>query len=233
MGANRLTGPGAGSEKYDLLTAMAVAGLSGTPTHQSTMLRLIAVITARYNWARDELSVGQREMAAMWSVDERTVKREIKRMIQAALLVQKRPGVRGRVAVYRLNIAEVCKLSEPVWRRVGPDFAERMDLRLPKTDETVVRVDFQARTTLGQGAASEPWNRVLDRLAIESPTAVAAWFSKLKVAAKTESRMSLQAPTKFIAQYVQAHLMPTLAEAIRVELGPVLRVEVLPPGQGH
>jgi hypothetical protein len=231
MGANRLTGPGAGSEKYDLLTALAVAGLSGNPTHQATMLRLIALVTARYNWANDELSVGQREMAAMWSVDERTVKREIKRMTTAELLLQKRAGVRGRVAVYRLNVAQVYRLSEPVWRKVGPDFAERMDQRIPRPAvpaETVVRVDFQTRSQ-PKDAATGSWQRVLRRLEDESPTSVAAWFSKLRLVAQTDNRVTLQAPTKFIAQYVQTHLLPMLTAAARAELGAGVAIDLLSP----
>lgn len=231
MGANKLTGPGAGSEKYDVLTALAVAGLSGSPQQQSTMMRLIALVTARYNWSSDELSVGQREMAAMWSVDERTVKREIKRMTTAELLLQKRAGVRGRVAVYRLNLAQVYKLSEPVWRKVGPDFADRMDQRSPKAvaqTEKVVRVDFQARgphRDLPMGA----WAQVLQRLDAESPTSVAAWFSKLRVVAQSEDRLSLQASTKFIAQYVQTHLLMMLSAAIRAEMGAGVIVDLTAP----
>jgi hypothetical protein len=231
MGANRLTGPGAGSEKYDLLTALAVAGLSGSPTHQATMLRLIALVTARYNWANDELSVGQREMAAMWSVDERTVKREIKRMTTAELLLQKRAGVRGRVAVYRLNVAQVYRLSEPVWRKVGPDFADRMDQRIPRPAvpaETVVRVDFQTRSQ-PKDVATGSWQRVLRRLEGESPTSVAAWFSKLLLVAQTDNRVTLQAPTKFIAQYVQTHLLPMLTAAARAELGAGVAIDLLSP----
>jgi hypothetical protein len=231
MGANRLTGPGAGSEKYDLLTALAVAGLSGSPTHQATMLRLIALVTARYNWANDELSVGQREMAAMWSVDERTVKREIKRMTTAELLLQKRAGVRGRVAVYRLNVAQVYRLSEPVWRKVGPDFADRMDQRIPRPAvpaETVVRVDFQTRSQ-PKDVATGSWQRVLSRLEGESPTSVAAWFSKLLLVAQTDNRVTLQAPTKFIAQYVQTHLLPMLTAAARAELGAGVAIDLLSP----
>lgn len=231
MSANRLTGPGAGSEKYDLLTAMAVAGLSGSPQHQSTMLRLIALVTARYNWANDELSVGQREMAAMWSVDERTVKREIKRMTTAELLLQKRAGVRGRVAVYRLNLAQVYKLSEPVWRRVGPDFADRMDQRSPKAEtptDKVVRVDFQTRSPQRDGPTGA-WQRVLQRLEADNPTAVATWFSKLRVMTQADDRLALQAPTKFIAQYVQTHLAPLLAAAVRAELGASVEIVLSAP----
>ena len=131
MDAKRYTGPQAGSQKYDLLTALSVAGLSGSPGFQTSMLRLVALVTARYNWGRNELTVGQREMARLWSVDERTVKREIKRLTAASILLQLRPGVRGRVAAYRLNIAEIHRLSAPVWDRVGPDYADRMAQQAP------------------------------------------------------------------------------------------------------
>ncbi len=231
MGANRLTGPGAGSEKYDVLTAIAVAGLSGSPQQQSTMLRLIALITARYNWAMDELSVGQREMAAMWSVDERTVKREVKRMTTAQLLLQKRAGVRGRVAVYRLNLAQLYSLSEPVWRKVGPDFADRMDQRSPKPappDAKVVHIDFQARS-LQKDSGTDGWQRVLSHLHDQSPTSVAAWFSKLQVVTQADDHLALRAPTKFIAQYVQTHLLTMLTGAVHAELGRMVAVEVSGP----
>lgn len=229
MGANTLTGPGAGSEKYDLLTAMAVAGLSGSPQQLATMMRLIALITARYNWTTNELTVGQREMASMWSVDERTVKREIKRMTQAELLLQKRAGVRGRVAAYRLNITEIYKLSEPVWRRVGPDFAERMDQRVPKTAETVIKVDFQSRPAQLIVEASNPWNRVLNRLESDNAAFVAAWFSKLKFLSKTDTCLSLQAPSRFVAQYVQTHLMIALTNAVSSEFCGAVEVRIGAP----
>jgi len=50
------------------------------------MLRLISVVTARYNWRNDELSIGQRDMARLWAVNERTVKREMKRLTEANIL---------------------------------------------------------------------------------------------------------------------------------------------------
>ena len=96
MNPLRLTGPEAGVIKYDLLTALSVAGLNGSPTLQTSLMRLIAAVTSRYNWRADELSVGQRDLARMWSVNERTVKREIKRLTDAQLLICTRGGVRGR-----------------------------------------------------------------------------------------------------------------------------------------
>jgi len=76
----KLTGPQAGSLKYDLLTALSVVGLHGSPTLQCSMLRLSAMVTARYNWRLDEISIGQAELARIWGVNERTVKREMKRL---------------------------------------------------------------------------------------------------------------------------------------------------------
>lgn len=93
----RLAGPGAGAEKYDILTALAVKGLSSSGTLQTSILRLVALVTARYNWARGEMAIGQREMAALWSVDERTAKRETRRLIDTGFLVLKVRGVKGRV----------------------------------------------------------------------------------------------------------------------------------------
>jgi len=85
MDSRRVTGAGAGAVKYDILTALTVTGLNGTGGEAVSMARLIAVITARYNWRLDELSMGQREMAMLWGVGDRTVKREVKRWLEEGL----------------------------------------------------------------------------------------------------------------------------------------------------
>ena len=80
MHSLRPTGRGASSRKYDILTALGAFALRGSKHEQRRMLRFMLLITARYNWRRDRLSVGQREIAMMWSCDERTVKREMARL---------------------------------------------------------------------------------------------------------------------------------------------------------
>lgn len=227
MDAKKLTGPKAGSLKYDLLTTLAVAGLHGSPGFQTSMLRLTALVTARYNWRLDEVSVGQRDMARMWCVNERTVKREIKRLTAASILICKRQGVRGRVGAYRLNYAEIYRQSQAVWAMVGPDFEERMAEFVPEVGTSVVKVDF------GGGAAvevEEPvgktpgWRHVLRRLKERSPNLYANWYSNLQLERADEGVMYLQAPTKFVARYVETHLMTELVGAIEAELGPVERI---------
>ncbi|WP_171182288.1 DnaA N-terminal domain-containing protein [Ruegeria sp. HKCCD8929] len=228
MEPKRFTGPHAGSQKYDLLTAISVAGLNGTNGFQCSMMRLIALITARYNWRSDELTVGQREMARLWSVDERTVKREIKRLTERRILLQLRPGVRGRVAAYRLNCSEIYRLSEPVWCNVGPDFASRMEMQNPEPAQKVVHVKF------GQQAADAsepeelrevgPWGRVLSRLLESEAALFRNWFSELKFVGTEGPSIILRAPNKFVAQYVQTHYLRPLLGAIQLEFGSIRRV---------
>lgn len=235
MTPKRYTGPQAGSQKYDLLTALSVAGLNGSPGFQTSMLRLVALVTARYNWARNELTVGQREMARLWSVDERTVKREIKRLTQAAILLQLRPGVRGRVAAYRLNIAEIFRLSAPVWQRVGPDFAERMEAQAPQpAPQTVTTVDFAGATQEaseapasdtagGQGGA---WARTLARLAALEPALHRSWFLSLKPGDCIGGVLTLRAASEFQARYVQTHHQALLLGTARLEYPDLRRIEI-------
>lgn len=230
MDAKRFTGPQAGSHKYDILTALSVAGLNGKPGFQTSMLRLVALVTARYNWTRDELTVGQREMARLWSVDERTVKREIKRLTAAEVLLQLRPGVRGRVAAYRLNIAEIHRLSQPVWDRVGPDYSDRMARQAPsKTAETVVRVDFSgsSKSEAAPRVADEsPWARTLTRLEKLEPGLYRHWFAGLVFKEILAGVLILRAPSQFLAQYVETHHMRLLLGTAQLDMPEVRRVEI-------
>lgn len=138
LDVQKMTGPKAGSLKYDLLTALSITGLAGSQTYQASMTRLIALVTARYNWRLDEVSVGQRDIAKIWSVNERTVKREMKRLTESGTLIQLRAGVRGRVGSYRLCYAEIWKQSEFLWKNVGPDYVERMKELAPRESIKVV-----------------------------------------------------------------------------------------------
>lgn len=228
MHSQRLTGPGAGAEKYDLVTAMAVNGLATGGARQSTMLRLIALVTARYNWAADEVSIGQREMAALWSVDERTAKRETRRLIEAGLLEIKRPGVRGRVAAYRLRRDEIYRQTAPGWGNVGPDFDARMAARqdpapAPTQERPkVVQVDFATRTVTP--AASGPWRMVQARLAADQPGPHAAWFSQLTADQPDASgTLTIRAPSRFVAGYVTTRLLVQLERAVAIGYGRPLR----------
>lgn len=212
------TGPKAGSMKYDMLTMLSVAGLHGSPTLQTSMLRLVALVTARYNWRLDEVSVGQRDMARLWAVNERTVKREIKRLTENGILVCKRQGVKGRVGAYRLNHSRIAELSNSTWADVGPDFEYRMNDRY-QPDQTVVplRVVSQPKKIEGKG----PWVDAMAEFAKDHPDVWNSWFSKLEYLGCDAGILHLKAPTAFLKRYVETHLSGQLVDAVRPALGSV------------
>lgn len=233
MDPKRLTGPNAGSTKYDLITALSVMGLSGKPVLQTSMTRLIALVTARYNWLRDEVTVGQRDLAKMWSVDERTVKREMKRMVGSNILIKLRPGVRGRVAAYRLNYREIVLQSQPSWGKVGPDFKERMSGIYPQSEVKVVKVDFvtkeiENKTSSKDSEQRTGWRQVRQKLRGDDLGTFQNWYDKLIFQSCCDGTLVLQAPNKFFGRYVETHLSKPLLAAAEHTFPDVryLRIEV-------
>ncbi|MGP3726549.1 DnaA N-terminal domain-containing protein [Cereibacter sphaeroides] len=229
----RLAGPGAGAEKYDILTALAVKGLSSSGPLQTSILRLVALVTARYNWARGEMAIGQREMAALWSVDERTAKRETRRLIDTGFLVLKVRGVKGRVAVYALDLPAIYGATQEEWGKVGSDFALRMAGRhepapqrqVPPqaADAHVVHVDFSG----GSRGASSPWSRMMRMLEDANPAHFASWYARLSLVRAERGVVTVCAPSRFAAQYLETHLRREIEHPLRVCFGPDTRCEIV------
>jgi len=217
MDSRRVTGAGAGAVKYDILTALTVTGLNGTGGEAVSMARLIAVITARYNWRLDELSMGQREMAMLWGVGDRTVKREVKRWLDAGLMICRRTGVRGRVAAYRLNLPRICEVTLPFWPRVGSDFAERME-RLAPGGNRVIRLDTIRATRAAPPSGVTGWEAVSAQLADLFPARHSAWIAPL-TAREEGDTLVLEAKSAFAADYVKTHFGRDIAEAVAAEWG--------------
>ncbi|MGJ8611841.1 MAG: hypothetical protein ACSHWY_12140, partial [Octadecabacter sp.] len=115
MLSTKAVGREAATRKYDILTALAAYALSRGKHDHRLVLRLMVLITARYNWSRDMLAVGQREIAQMWSVDERTVKREMAKLRALGWLVVKRQGVRGRVTEYGIDLDRLLDDTRDDW----------------------------------------------------------------------------------------------------------------------
>lgn len=213
-------GPKAGALKYDILTALTVTGLHGSPTEQTSLMRLTSLITARYNWRLEEVSVGHAELARLWAVNDRTVKREMKRLLGMGVLLCIRPGVRGRVGGYRLNYRRIYELSRPVWPLVGSDFEDRM-IEM-SGERTVVNVDFgrpaapKPQLVAGQGAGT--WGAVRRRLQAEHPDLFENWFAKLVQDRQGDHTLTLRAPTGFVSRYIETHLAQLLAAAVAVEM---------------
>jgi DNA-binding transcriptional MocR family regulator len=214
----RPVGRQASSRKYDLITALGVHACRGDKHLQRLVLRFITAIVARYNWQTDELSIGQRELAALWSVDERTVKRDIAKLRALGWLVQKRAAVRGRVAIHGLDLTSILATTEPDWPSVGPDFVDRMrGPAAPAATPAPNVVAFPGLPAAPLGPTASAWDRALARLQSEDPAQFAMWYRQLGESAAADGILELTAPSRFHAAFVTTHHLPRLLAALRRE----------------
>ncbi|MEP5757876.1 MAG: DnaA N-terminal domain-containing protein [Litoreibacter sp.] len=205
------TGPGSAARKYDLITALGAYALSLGKTDQRMVLRLITLITARYNWGRDELTVGQREIARLWSCNERTVKREMAKLRAMGWLVVKRQGARGRVTEYRIDTEHMIQSSKATWSAVGPDFVARLDG--PQSDTSVVPFPHQGDVPAPDISNGTEWALAQALLHQEDPAIYGSWLGTLQRSERAGGRLTLRAPSRFHAAYVQTHLLARVLNA--------------------
>ena len=220
----KLAGPGAAARKYDLITALGAHALSLGKHEQRLVLRLITLLTARYNWSRDELSMGQREIARLWSCNERTVKRELAKLRGLGWLVVKKQGARGRVTTYGLDVPRLLESTKDIWPEVGPDFALRLE---GAPVETVV--PFPVKGAVAAPAVDEAteWGLARAVLYAEDQGRYGAWIEALTREGRAGGRLTLRAPSRFHAAYVQTHLEGVVLRACQAVDGDVSAVEVV------
>lgn len=204
----------AASQKYDILTALMAYGMSQHRSVQTRVMRMMALITARYNWQRDELMIGQREIARLWSVDERTVKREMAKLRGAGWLVQKRKGARGRLSVYGLDLPRILQDTQPCWPLVGEDFAERMQPGAPPEQSAGNVVPLRA-VPPPDGAGEGAWAAAQAILHAEAPLIYGTWFRSMTEVEAEDGRLTLAAGSSFHATYVETHYRQLLLSAVR------------------
>ncbi|MEP2984691.1 MAG: hypothetical protein ABJN39_12350 [Sulfitobacter sp.] len=192
------------ARKYDILTALGAYALARNKHDQCLVLRMITLMTARYNWARDELAVGQREIARLWSVDERTVKREMAKLRGLGWLVVKRQGARGRVTEYGLDLERILSVTQAEWPNVGPDF----DLRMSGKPEAspVVPLPIKGHVPEPDVSDGTEWALAQAILYAEAPDVYGSWLRNLTRVGRAGGRLTLRAPSRFHGSYVQTHL---------------------------
>jgi hypothetical protein len=224
MLAGKAVGRKASTQKYDILTALGAFALAQEKNFQRLALRLMVLITARYNWQRNELSMGQREIARLWAVNERTVKREMAKLRNLGWLRVKTPAVRGRVATYAIDFHRISTATQESWPSVGPDFVERMAALYPAK---VVKVKFGCDGA-GQGprlaTAPEPtgqWGKVRALLQAQDESVFQNWFARLRFVGFSEGKLELAAESSFLARYIETHLSKGLMSAAVQVFGPV------------
>ncbi|MEW2918430.1 DnaA N-terminal domain-containing protein [Ruegeria sp. ANG10] len=185
--------------KYDILSALTVHALSGDKHRQRSILRIIALITTRYNWRNNELSIGREEIARLWSVNERTVKREMAKLRSMGWIAVKRPAARGRVAVYELDLKQVMLDTSDIWPTIGSDFQARMSDD-PEPDTNIV--PFKVKPAPFEPSDEGVWTQVQAILHRRDPELWASWFQHLTEADRAGGVVTLMAPSRFMADYI-------------------------------
>jgi hypothetical protein len=220
-------GPSAGAAKYDVLTALLVMASQGETVEARLALRLSLLITARFNWRKGVFAVGQKELARMWGVTDRTVKREMAEMRARSWIEVAVPAARGRVAEYRIMFEEVLGETMPYWPAVGPDFAARLTgAPEPEVKGNVVPLRRESAPVPQEGL----WGAVAARLREQDSAVFDAWFAQLVFVDLGQGVLTLLAPTKFLADYVGTHYLPRVLAAALAEDRSVRDVKVLAPG---
>ena len=220
-------GPSAGAAKYDVLTALLVMASQGQSVEARLALRLSLLITARFNWRKGVFVVGQKELARMWGVTDRTVKREMAEMRARGWIEVAVPAARGRVAEYRIMFEAVLGDTMPFWLAVGPDFAARLTgAPEPEAKGKVVPLRRESAPVPQEGL----WGAVATRLREQDTAVYDAWFARLVFVDLGQGVLTLLAPTKFLADYVGTHYLSHVLAAALAEGWSVRDVKVLAPG---
>lgn len=210
-GPARAVAPGPAA-KYEIMAGLAAAALA--EGRERTALRLLLLLLRRYNWATDALSIGRAEIAALWGVDERTVRRELARFRLGGWLVLKRPARRGRVALYGLG---------PALRpgaRAAPPGAGGQVVAFPRGEE---------RPGLAGDEVAGLWAAMRSRLARWDPDVTRTWFAGLSARA-TPDALVLVAPTAYAARWILLQHGARLRAALEAEGGGNRRLLVEGPG---
>ncbi|MEJ1998175.1 MAG: DnaA N-terminal domain-containing protein [Maritimibacter sp.] len=213
----RIAGPGASAIKYDILTALLVTAAQGSPVEARLALRLSLLITARFNWRQGSFAIGQREIARMWGVTERTAKRELAEMRGRGWITIAVPAARGRVAQYRIEFPVILRTTMPHWQAVGPDFAARMAGAPEPAEEPSNVVPLRRDATALPEDDGSGWAQAAALLRDQDPAVYSAWLAPLVPLDCESGILTLRAPTRFHADYVRTHHLTRIHAALASE----------------
>lgn len=227
--------------RHDILAGLAAHALAAPASGQRRALRLIALLTARYNWQADRLAIGREEIARLWAVDPRTVRREMGRLRADGWLEIRRPAARGRVAVYGLGLPALMRDLAPALVRLGPDFVARAGALVPGQPDPdaagPARIlpfprpgDARPEGWGAEGGDAEGWGRIRARLGAAEPDLARAWFDRLVPEPGPPGTLVLRAPSGFVARYVETHLWALLAAARDAAAPEIAGLQLLGPG---
>lgn len=229
IAGQRVSGPGSAALKYDFLTALLVLSTQTQGVPARLAVRLSLVVTARFNWRQGHFAVGQRELARMWGVSERTAKREIAQMRTLGWISVEKPSARGRVAQHCINFETVLRETMPHWDAIGPDFSARMSQQGTEAsirdESNVVPIHANIETKLPNDGTV--WAEVAQRLSAQDSALYAAWFAKLVEVELDAGVLTLAAPNSFVADYLRTHHQTRILAAAVTQTPLVRTVQII------
>ncbi|MEX0281715.1 MAG: DnaA N-terminal domain-containing protein [Arenibacterium sp.] len=209
----RAVGAGASAFKYDVLSALLVMAAQGDPVVARLSLRLSLLITARFNWRRGVFAVGQKELARMWGVTERTAKREMAALRARGWIVLRLASARGRVAQYEIDFDTVLRETVPFWSSIGSDFVARLS-DTPEPVAPASNVVPLRPVAITPEPDDNGWGQAAAQLQAQDPAVFNAWFAGLQALDVTSGVLTLAAPSRFVADYVRTHFLSRLLVAV-------------------
>jgi hypothetical protein len=149
----------------------------------------------------------QGEISRLWSVEDRTVKREMARLRAQGWLVLKRQGARGRVSCYGVDLNRMLEDTRPAWPLIGEDFIARLEPAPPpgpagQGGSKVVPL----RVVPAPKPDGSVWSVAKVHLQAEDTGIYGSWLHALAEAGHEANALTLAAPTRFHATYVMANL---------------------------
>lgn len=226
MHATKAVGPRAAALKYDILTALLSLSVHDGGVDARLAQRLALLITARFNWRTETFAVGVHELARLWSVTDRTAKRELAHMRARGWISVGRAARRGRVAEHRIHIQALIDSTRPYWPAVGPDFVMRMGQGGEAPDDTVVPFPTHGKLPVAPAPDGSVWSAASVLLHEQDVALHTAWFGRLVQAEAGKGRLELIAPTRFAASYVQTHLLGRLLAAVTLVDPTITLIEI-------
>lgn len=214
MRATKAVGPKAAALKYDILTALLSLSVHDRGVDGRLAQRLALLITARFSWRTETFAVGIQELARLWSVTDRTAKREMAQMRTRGWITVERTARRGRVAEHRIHVQVLLDATRLYWPAVGPDFVQRMGQGGNVPDNTVVPFPPSGKVPVAPVPDGSVWSAASVLLHEQDAALHTAWFARLVQAGAGQGRLELVAPTRFTASYVQTHLLGRILAAV-------------------
>jgi hypothetical protein len=176
------------------------------------------------------------QLALLWSVDLRRVKRIITELREIGILAVKRAGRKGLVTVYSLDLARIAEITRPFWHVLGADIAARLDAVFP-TERATVEATEEAQSTIElsaergriqsnivkiEDARRQRVDPVRQAIAREmEPPAFDRWIRPLGHERRNDSFV-FTASSSFMASYVERQFGHKIERAIR-QLFPEIR----------